>query len=183
MISIELCAVLNFEFLCETENFRIIKPAVLHATFCYSGRDPQDLLCDVPLSSMILAESNTILISPTKKTEGWHHSSVLESQKRLIHAHFFHHRSRLFHLPLTPFSRTSHTMMQSKTIIFLFALAGLTSLVAADHKKRLLRKNERDGNNVDLTEDIAFWTRMTQEVSMPAEVSFVPLVSRVFFNR
>eukprot|EP00569_Conticribra_weissflogii_P005477 CAMPEP_0171341346 /NCGR_PEP_ID=MMETSP0878-20121228/10134_1 /TAXON_ID=67004 /ORGANISM="Thalassiosira weissflogii, Strain CCMP1336" /LENGTH=232 /DNA_ID=CAMNT_0011843563 /DNA_START=66 /DNA_END=764 /DNA_ORIENTATION=- len=65
-------------------------------------------------------------------------------------------------------------MMQSKNIILLFALAGLTSLVAADHKKRLLRKNERDENNVDMTEDIAFWTRMTQEVSMPTEPTSKP---------
>ncbi len=64
-------------------------------------------------------------------------------------------------------------MMQTKNVFVLLALAfGVSSAVAADQKKRLLRKNDRDGSNADMTEDIEFWTRMTQEVSMPPVVSF-----------
>ncbi len=72
-----------------------------------------------------------------------------------------------------PITHISHRMMQSKNVFVLLALAfGVSSAVAADQKKRLLRKNDRDGSNADMTEDIAFWTRMTQEVSMPPVVSF-----------
>ncbi len=58
-------------------------------------------------------------------------------------------------------------MFQSKKAFAILALIGAAPTAAADHKRKLLRN--RLGKDTDMTEDIAFWTRMTQEQSLPLE--------------